>query len=163
MRQAWFWPIAAALLVTAPVGAQAVPASTDSAWAAALLPVLRPLLPPPAVLAVGADSGDARSMALAAVLAAALGVPGPGAPVLRPENDPRCASPSGSAGPEREYGETAWVRWHPGDAEDRGMLAVAFTCRKSDGRPFAQGIEQRVRRGPDGRWRADGAPGGWTS
>lgn len=167
MAPRWFCSLVAALLTAAPAGAQ-LPTTVDAAWIAAMLPILRPFVSTATIVAVGADTSDHRSLALATALAAERAVPGPGAPVLRPgSGGSECASliaPADSAS-ARPRGDLVWVRWSwraPADSS-HGILEVTFSCRHRSGRPFGQGVEQRVERGPDGQWRAVGRPGGWTS
>ena len=126
-------------------------------------PILRSLISTARVVAVGADTGDDRSVALAVRLAAERGVPGPGAAELRPgSGGSDCAGSAAPADPARPRGDLVWVRWRASVDGSRGVLEVTFSCNMG-GRPFGQGVEQRVERGADGRWRAVGRPGGWTS
>ena len=168
MRQIVVWS-ALALMLASPAAAQPRTISTaDSVWATTLVPLVRPLVTSPRLLAIGADTSrrevpgsPTRSLALAAALADDLGLPGPG---TRADSttEPVCRTSAESAGAPNRSGEVATVLWLPRDTPERGLIAVTLSCRRN-GRGFAQGLIQSVVRPPDGTWRADGPPRHWIS
>ena len=141
--------------------------AADSLWAAAVAPAIRPLLAEVAVVAVGPDTTrpapnvvPARSRALAAALARALGVPGPGSTALARDALPVCRTVPESERKGRPRGETASVLWLPGRSPHDGVVRVAFACRVASGR-FVQGLDQRVGQRADGSWHPSGPPTHW--
>ena len=159
--RAWCASTMMALPVLA--GAQDTAAGPASVWAADLVPVVRPSLAGSTLLAIAAEptsAGDSLSPALAAALAAAVGVPG--AASLDLANLPICVGSPESSTPGERRGVIASVRWHPGEAPNRGAVTVAVICMMQ-GRPFSQGTTRPLVRGADGRWAPDGPWAEWIS
>jgi hypothetical protein len=133
--------------------AQARAESTDSAWVASMIPLVRAMLMDD-VIGIRADRSNRLSVRLGTALARERDVPGPeaeasgeGLPVCTGSREPRLAV-------ERR-GVIARVSLSRGESEERAVLSVAFECQL-DGEPVAHGMTQQLVRGADGAWRKHG-------